>query len=87
MAMSEPHLFPDSFSYSEFAQFISGFGFNVVSSETDAGSLLCSKYLRLMLLRPFFLLIVGSKSGKLFRNYFFFLNLLRNLSYSGSEDA
>lgn len=70
MAMSELHFFPDSFSYSEFAQFISGF--NVVSSETDTGSLLCSKYLRLMLLQPFFLLIVGSKSGKLFRNYFFF---------------
>lgn len=69
--MSGLHLFPDSFSYSEFAQFISRF--KVVSAETYAGPLLCSKCLRLMLLWPFlelghlFLLIVGSKSRKLFR--------------------
>lgn len=71
MAVSGLHLFPDSFSYSEFAQFISRF--KVVSAEAYAGPLLCSKCLRLMLLRPFlklghlFLLIVGSKSRKLFR--------------------
>lgn len=76
MAVSGLHLFPDSFSYSEFAQFISRF--KVVSAETYAGPLLyagtlCSKCPRLMLLWPFlelghlFLLIVGSKSRKLFR--------------------